>query len=302
MGLAAVVSSCAPAVNAPPASDDLGLRAVVTFSILADLVERIGGDDVVVHGLVGPGLDTHTFEALPSDSVALAQADVILAIGLGFEPWLPELVQAAGVEGKLVELGGALPEQDLLRIADEEEPGPSHVDPHVWQDPLRTQVLVHAIAEALAEADPGQAGDYLERSQALIAELEALDVWIRDRLASVAADERRLVTTHDALRYFADRYEFTIVGTALGHSTETVSPSAQDLAELIESLRAHPVPALFGAFGESNLLLNQIADEAGIAQVIPLYADSLGPAGSEGETYLAMMRYNAEAIAAALSP
>lgn len=295
-------------MNEPPPSDDLGLRAVVTFSILADLVERVGGDDIVVHGLVGSGLDTHTFEALPSDSVALAQADVILAIGLGFEPWLPELVQAAGVEGKLVELGGALPEQDLLRIADEEEPVSSHVeergdfDPHVWQDPLRTQVLVHAIAEALAMADPGQSGEYRERSQALAAELEALDVWIRDRLASVPADERRLVTTHDALGYFADRYEFTIVGTALGHSTETVSPSAQDLAELIESLRAHPVPALFGAFGESNLLLNQIADEAGIAQVIPLYADSLGPAGSEGETYLAMMRYNAEAIAAALSP
>ncbi|MGH2626928.1 MAG: metal ABC transporter solute-binding protein, Zn/Mn family, partial [Anaerolineales bacterium] len=104
------------------------------------------------------------------------------------------------------------------------------------------------------------------------------------------------------LGYFADRYGFTIVGSALGRSTETASPSAQELARLIESLRADPVPALFGEFGEPNLILKQIAEEAGIPRVIPLYADSLGPAGSEGDTYVGMMRYNAEALGAALAP
>lgn len=300
VALAVVLSSCAPAMNEPPPSDDLRLRAVVTFSILADLVERIGGDDVVVHMLVGPGLETHTFEALPSDSVALAGADVILGIGLGFETWLPELVQAAGVKERLVEVGEALPGEDLLRFAYGEEQG--DIDPHIWQDPLRARALVSAIAVALAEADPERASTYHGRAQAYAEELEALDHWIVERLADVPTEVRRLVTTHDALGYFADRYRFTVVGSAFGLSGETASPSAQDLAELVDSLRAHPVPAAFGGFGESNQVLNQIADEAGIAQVIPLYADSLGSAGSEGETYLGMMRYNAEAIAAALSP
>jgi len=298
-------AACGPAAPTQPAGE---LQVVASFSILADFAGQVGGDDVTVHMLVGPGLETHTFEALPSDSVALAGADLILGIGLGFETWLPELVQAAGVEERLVEVGEALPEEELLRIAEGEEPDPSQgeehgvFDPHVWQDPLRARALVRAIAVALAEADPEQAADYHARAETYVGELEALDDWIAERLADVPTEERRLVTTHDALGYFADRYGFTIVGSAFGLSGETASPSAQALAELVDSLRAHPVPALFGAFGESNQILDQIADEAGIAQVIPLYADSLGPAGSEGDTYPSMMRYNTEAIAAAFSP
>ena len=310
VALGAVLSACLPAAGgqAAPTEPSTQLQVVASFSILADFAGQVGRDDVTVLMLVGPGLETHTFEALPSDSVALAGADVILGIGLGFETWLPELVQAAGVEERLVEVGEALPEEELLRIAEEEEPDPSQgeergvFDPHVWQDPLRARALVRAIAAALAEADPEQAADYHARAEAYVEELEALDSWIVDRLADVPAEQRRLVTTHDALGYFADRYGFTIVGSAFGLSGETASPSAQALAELVDSLRAHPVPALFGAFGESNQILNQIADEAGIGQAIPLYADSLGPAGSEGDTYLSMMRYNTEAIAAGLAP
>lgn len=293
---ALTAAACGPAVPTQPAAE---LQVVASFSILADLADQVGGDDVTVHMLVGPGLETHTFEALPSDSVALAGADVVLGIGLGFETWLPELVQAAGVEERLVEVGEALPREDLLTFAYGEEQG--DIDPHIWQDPLRARAIVRAIAVALAEADPERASDYHARAEAYVEELEALDEWIVERLAGVPAEERRLVTTHDALGYFADRYGFTIVGSAFGLSGETASPSAQDLAELVDSLRAHPVPAVFGGFGESNQILNQIAEEAGIAQVIPLYADSLGPAGSEGDTYLSMMRYNTEAIAAAFA-
>lgn len=273
---------------------------MVTFSILADLVGQVGAGDVTLHSLVGPGVDTHTFEALPSDSVALAEADVVLAMGLGFETWLPELLQAAGVEEKLVEAGEGLPREDLLTFAYGAEQGA--IDPHVWQDPLRARAIVRAIAVTLAEADPQRAANYYSRAEAYLAELEALDAWIVGRLADIPAEERRLVTTHDALAYFADRYGFMIVGTAFGLSGETASPSAQDLADLVDSLRARPVPALFGGLGESNQILNQIAEEAGIPPVVPLYADSLGPPGSQGDTYLGMMRHNAEAIAAALAP
>jgi ABC-type Zn uptake system ZnuABC Zn-binding protein ZnuA len=239
----------------------------------------------------------------------LAEADLILGIGLDFEPWLSELVQAAEVEERWIKLGETMPEEELLRIdTDEGESDPSHeeehgqFDPHIWQDPALTGELVTAIAAAFSEADPGQSADYQARAETYAAELEALDAWIVEQLVTVPSQQRRLVTSHDALGYFAARYGFTIVGSALGHSTETASPSAQDLARLVEDLQANPVPALFGAFGEPNMVLNQIAEEAGIPLVLPLYADSLGPEGSEGATYLDMMRYNIGVIAAALSP
>jgi len=271
---------------------------VASFSLLGDWVRHVGGERVSVHDLVGPGMETHEFEPLPGDSAAIAEADFVLAIGLGFETWLPDLAEAAGVTPRVIYLGDQTPPERRLRVSDSPE---AAFDPHLWQDPTRTADLVRAIASALSEADPSGAAGYASRSQAYLSELNSLDAEI-ESIVSGIPEPRLLVTSHAALGYFADRYGFTVLGSVLPVSTETGSPSPGELAALIDLVRVSNVPAVFGERGEPEQLLHVVAQEAGVDRVVLLYLDSLGAPGSDGTTYVDMMRSNAQAIAAALSP
>jgi ABC-type Zn uptake system ZnuABC Zn-binding protein ZnuA len=272
---------------------------VASFSLLGDWVRHVGGDRVSVHDLVGLGMETHEFEPLPGDSAAIAEADFVLAIGLGFETWLPDLAEAAGVTSRVVYLGDQTPPERRLRLSDSPQ---AAFDPHLWQDPTRTADLVRSIAAALSEADPSGAAGYASRSQTYLVELNSLDAEIESIVSGLPEASRKLVTSHAALSYFADRYGFTVLGTVLPVSTETGSPSPGELAALIDLVRVSNVPAVFGARGEPEQLLQVVAQEAGVDRVILLYLDSLGAPGSDGTTYVDMMRSNAQAIAAALSP
>ena len=293
------VSTLAACVVAPPPSPRAALTVVTTFSILGDWVQHVGGDGVSVHDLAGPGVDTHEFEPLPGDSATMTQADLVFAIGLGFEPWLPDLAEAAAVPERVVYLGDRIPEERRRKLSDSPN---AAFDPHVWQDPTRTADLVRAIAAALSEADPEGAAGYASRSQVYLAELEALDTEIESIVSGIPEASRQLVTSHATLGYFADRYGFAVLGSVLPVSTETGSPSPGELAALIDLVRASHVSAVFGERGEPEQLLQVVAQEAGVDRVVLLYLDSLGAPGSDGTTYLDMMRSNAQAIAAALSP
>jgi len=244
-------------------------------------------------------METHEFEPLPGDSAAIAKADFVLAIGLGFETWLPDLAEAAGVTSRVIYLGDQTPPERRLRVSDSPQ---AAFDPHLWQDPTRTADLVRAIADAFSAADPAGAAGYALRSQAYLAELSSLDVEIESILSGIPEAGRRLVTSHAALGYFADRYGFNMLGSVLPVSTETGSPSPGELAALIDLVRVSNVPAVFGERGESEQLLQVVAQEAGVDRVVLLYLDSLGAPGSDGATYVDMMRSNAQAIATALTP
>lgn len=279
--------------------DDADRRPLVVTSvtILGDLAVRVGGERVRVHSLLGPGQDPHTYEPAPRDALALTRARVVLLNGYHLDFWAERLLAGRS--------GHRAAGQIVVRLAEEvpAEPLPwpgqtGRADPHLWMDPTLVIHYVEHIRDALSRADPAGAAEYGRRAEALAGELEELDRWIAERVATVPAERRKLVTTHDAYRYFGRRYGIEVLDTVWGISTEE-EPSAAQLAELFENLRRHGVPA----FVETTInpkLMREIAAQAGVRIGGQLYADALGAPGSGAETYVGMMRHNVETIVAAL--
>lgn len=300
---ALTLSSCAaPAPASAPASNRL--KVVATFSVLGDLVQNIGGDKVDVYTLVGPGLDTHTFEPSPADSRILTDAALVVENGLGFETWLNDLYSASGSTAKRVVASQGIEPRTPEEGHDEhsgEEPDHGEYDPHIWHSAANAIQMTKNIRDALITTDPANKPTYEANAEAYLKQLEELDAWIFGEVAKLPESRRKLVTTHDTFGYFADRYGFQIIGTVLPTTTEGATPSAQEIAALVNDLKASGVPAVFAENVSSNALLRQIADEAGLNIVASLYTDALGPPGSDGDTYLSMMRYNLTTIVTELS-
>ncbi|MDQ3460906.1 MAG: zinc ABC transporter substrate-binding protein [Deinococcota bacterium] len=303
------------------------LKVVATYSIVGDFVQNVGGDAIDLSVLVGPDTDAHTFEPTPSEVVTLGEAEVIFENGLEFEPWLDRLYTSSGSTATRVVVTdgiGLLTTEDDHESEEEEhdgeedheaEEGPGHqaegaehgdehgeFDPHVWHDVRNAVLMVENIRDALIQADPSNADRYTANAEAYIAQLEALDAFVEERVATLPQDRRRLVTSHDTFAYFADRYGFEVVGTVLPSvTTEVADPSAGELAALIDDIRAAGVPAIF-AENVSNLgLLERVASGAGVSVAPPLYTDALGTPGSEGASYIDMMRYNVTTIVEVLN-
>jgi len=275
---------------------------VATFSVLGDLVAAVAGDAADVRTIVGAGVDTHTFAATPADAIALADANLVFAIGLDFEPWLDDLLQGSGESATVVTLTDGLPLRAADHIDAADAPSDDHgaSDPHVWHDVQNAIRMTDAIRDALVAADPANAATYEANADAAIANLEELDAWVLERVATLPEDRRKLVTAHDTFGYFADRYGFAILGTALGTTTEQAEPSAADIVALVDEIRAAGVPAIFVENVQNPALMESIASEAGVAIAPPLYSDALGAPGSPGEHYDGMMRSNVDTIVTAL--
>lgn len=292
LGWVAIVGvACGPA-TAPQASGDP--QVVVTSTILADLTATVGGDEITVTGLLEPGDDPHLYEPVPQDTIALEQADLIFYNGYNLEPALIRLINGAGVQAEKVALG----EQVAPLQFDYE--GQTEPDPHVWGDVENVIVMVAAIAATLSTQFPEDAAVFNQNAADLIAELRALDAWITDQMATIPADQRTLVTTHDAFQYYANAYGLTVLGTLIGISTEE-QPSAQTVQRLVETIRQAQVPAIFAETTLNPALITTVAQEAGVTLADPpLYSDSLGAAGSGAETYVTMMVTNTDTVVRAL--
>jgi ABC-type Zn uptake system ZnuABC Zn-binding protein ZnuA len=321
MIVTAGLTACNGAAPAPTAVPDstARLKVVATYSVLADLVRNVGGNQIELRTLVGPGADTHTFEPSPADGVAVSEAALLFENGLGFEVWLDDLYLSSDSSAKRVMVsegiepleapeGGHHDEEEQESTetphAEGTQAGHEHehgeFDPHLWHSVTNAIQMVKNIRAALANADPANAALYQSNADAYIVELQALDAWVFEQVKSVPEARRKLVTTHDTSGYFAARYGFEILGTVLPTSTEGASLSAQELAALVEAVRAAGVPAVFAENVSSNALLKQVATEAGVKVVAALYTDALGEPGSEGDTYLKMMRFNVTTIVGAL--
>jgi ABC-type Zn uptake system ZnuABC Zn-binding protein ZnuA len=299
---------------------------VATTSVIGDLVAQVAGDAAEVHVLVPAGSDAHTFEPTPEDAAELADADVLFENGLGFEAWLTDLYQSSGTDAARVvvtanvvplTINGELAEGTVheLHLDDptagteqheEETDDGDHqhgdYDPHVWHDVRNAMLMVETIRDTLVQQDPAHADQYAAHADQYLTELQALDERIVQQVSGIPEEHRKLVTAHNTFSYFAYRYGFEIVGTALGSVTTEVSdPSAQQIAELVDQIVASGVPAIFPETVSDPALLEQIASEAGVKVADPLYTDALGEPGSPGETYIGMMDYNATTIAAALT-
>jgi ABC-type Zn uptake system ZnuABC Zn-binding protein ZnuA len=292
----------------PPPSEPI--QVVASFSILGDLVKNVGGEAVAVTTLIGPGVDAHTYDPAPADLVVLTQAAVVFENGLGFEPWLDGFFASTQPPGARVVVSEritprAAGEDGEHAGAEQPEAGAAgehgQVDPHVWHDVANAIVMVGNIRDALTAADPARAELYEANAAAYIAELEALDASIRQQVATLPEERRKLITSHDTFSYFAAAYGFDVLGTALGSlSTEAGDPAARAIATLISQIEEAGVPAIFAENVANPDLMTSIAADAGVALAPPLYTDALGPPGSPGETYVGMMESNVATIVDAL--
>ena len=282
------------------------VNVVATYSILGDLVENVGGEEIELTTLVGPNGDAHTFEPAPSDNAELAEAEVVFENGLGFEPWLGDLYASSGSEAARVmvtdpiePLTVAVEEQGHEEDAHEEEEH-GEVDPHVWHDVDNAIVMVGSIRDALSEADPENAESYGRNAKAYVSELETLDAEVREEVGSIPEEDRVLFTSHDTFGYFAERYGFEVDTALASASTEAGDPSAGQTAELVEKVERSGVPAIFADNVSDAGVMKGIAAEAGVELAPPLYTDALGEPGSEGGTYVKMVRYNVSTMSEAL--
>ncbi len=289
-------------------------KVVATFSVLGDFLHNVAGDQVELITLVGPDGDTHTFEPTPSDSVALANADIVVENGVGLEPWLDSLYSSAGSKADRIVATKGLAllkgddddkhdHQAGKKEADHDQHGHEDYDPHVWHDVKNVVHMVEQIRDGLAKRDPAHAEVYKSNAAAYSKQLEDLDKWVVIQLTTIPPANRKLVTNHDTFGYFAHRYGFEVVGTALGSlSTETGDPSAAAFAKLCEAIKATKVPAIFAENVNNAQVMQRLAKEAGVKLSPLLYTDALGKPDSEGGTYLKMMRYNVTTIVSQLKP
>jgi ABC-type Zn uptake system ZnuABC Zn-binding protein ZnuA len=290
------------------------LKVVATFSILGDWIANVAGDKVDLKVLVGAGSDTHTYEPSPADSATLSEADLIFEIGAEFETWLDALVESSGTKAKRIVLtegfellpfeghGHEHEGEDMHHGGEGDKEGEhehGEFDPHIWHDVSLVMKMVERIRDALIEADSANAGSYTLQASLYIAELGLLDGEMLLAVDEIPEARRILITTHETFAYFGARYGFK-VDSALGVTTEAADPSAGEIAELIERVKASGVPAIFADNVSNPRLMEQIAREAGVKLAPPLFTDALGEKGSEGETYVKMMRYNLRTIVEAL--
>lgn len=272
------------------------LPVVATFSILGDIVENVGGDRVQVRTLAGRNGDMHIYEPTPSDVRALADAELYVEIGQGFEARLANLYRASGSRALRLTVTDGM---SLLPTT----PGDPHrhgsYDPHVWHDVTKAIHITYAVRDALVAADPPGRDTYYLNAAVYAAFLEELDAWIFGQVRRLPSERRKLVTEHTSLAYFADRYGFELLGTAIRSVSTAAAPSPRDLGRLLARIREHDVPAVFAENVSGSRLMEQLADDAGVA-LVRLHTDALGRPGSGADTYYSLMQSNTAAIVAAL--
>lgn len=286
------------------AADGEKLKVVATISMIGDWAHQVGGDDISLTTLVGPDGDPHEYEPVPADSLKLAQAAVIFENGFGLETWLPKLCDSAQTDAARVVVTRGIKVRHVPDSQGQQTTGnQDDRDPHEWQNVRNAIVCVGNICDALVKADPPHADRYNARAQAYEKQLEELDSYIAAKIDSIPANLRKLVTSHDGFEYFGQRYGVNTSRSALESvTTEAADPSARQIAEVVDQIKASGVPVIFLENIQNPKLINQIASEANVKVGPPLYSDALGQPGTAGDTYLKMMKYNADTLANSLKP
>lgn len=279
------------------------LPVVCTTSLIADAVQRIGGEHVRVECLMGPGVDPHRYTASPGDIQKLTRAKIVFHHGLHLEGKMGDVLEQPRAGQKSVVITAALDEKKL-RAGDGGD-GPH--DPHVWFDPRLWADCLPLIATALQEADPDHKADYEKATADYRAEMLKVDRELEDLANTIPANRRKLVTSHDAFGYFGDRYGFEVHGL---QGVSTVSePSTKDVSDLAKFLADNRVPAVFGETSVPSKGLKAVLDATEyqyahkvrlVGGETSLYSDALGDPGTPGETYLGMIRHNMTVIVTAL--
>lgn len=313
-------------------AQDAPLNVIATTTIVANVAQNVAGDLFTAQSLLPPNSDTHAYEPTIDDARRISGADLILAVGAGYEGFLTGLIENVGANIPVLAVNTGLEIRSLgldehegeedhsaraalgilsdglacdvhTEEAEGQEAAHEHgeCDPHTWMDPMYVIGWVNNIAAAFSAADPANAATYHANGEAYIAELEGLDAEIATLVERIPVERRILVTNHEFLNYFADRYGFEVIGTVLPGVSTGGEPDPRSMAALIELIRAEGVPAIFAEVSANPQLAESIAQEAGIQVITDLYSESLSNADGDAPTYIDFMRHNAQTITDALA-
>ena len=301
--LALFLGACAAPA---PQSTQGGLNVLTSTTFLADIARNVAGDRAAVESLLPVGADPHAYQEAPTDVAKIAESNVLILNGVEYEHFIEPLLENAGGERLIIETTTGLTPHEMEEHGHEGEEhteGDEHAheagDPHMWLDPNLVITYVENIRDGLSEADPEGAETYKANADAYIAQLKDLDKWISEQVDTIPAERRLLVTNHEALGYFAERYGFEVVDTIIPSLSSEASASAQEVAASIDSIKASGAPAIFLGEVENADLANQIASETGVKVVDSLYLETLTD-GAPAATYIDMMKYNVTQIVEAL--
>jgi ABC-type Zn uptake system ZnuABC Zn-binding protein ZnuA len=289
MALAALfLTSCGSA----PKSNDNTLRVLASTTFLADITRNVASDRAQVESLLPIGADPHSYQAAPTDVAKISNSDLLILNGLEYENFILPLLQNVGAKKMTVEAtSGLSPRKDAGN-----ENG---VDPHMWLDPNLVVTYVENIRDGLIKVDPDGTETYKSNADAYIAQLKDLDGWIVEQVNTIPVERRLLVTNHEAVGYFAERYGFEVAGSVIPSFSSNAAPSAQEIARLIDAIKKIKAPAIFLDTADNNTLAQQIAGETSVKIVDDLHLESLTE-GVPAATYIEMMKYNVSKIVEAL--
>lgn len=302
LGLAACAAPAAPPSNntTMPAGNTQKLNVITTVSPVANIIYNIGGDRITLTGIVPEGVNSHTFEPAPSDAKRLAEADLIFVNGLKLEEPTLRMAEAnkkAGAEIILLGDRTIKPEEYMYDFSFPKEGGSPN--PHLWPNPLLSLKYAEIARDELIKRDPTGADTYNKNYDAFKARIESLDQAIKQTIASIPAENRKLLTYHDSFAYFAPRYGMTVIGAI--QPADFSEPSAREVADLITQLRNEKVPAIFGSEVFPSTVLDQIGKEAGVQFVDTLRDDDLpGKPGDKEHSYIGLMVTNVKTMARTL--
>ena len=270
------------------------LKVASLSTVLTDVARSVGGDQVQVEEIVKPGVDPHEFQPTPGDVQAIAGADLVLISGKGLEGYLAKLESSAGgPAGKYVNVGSQI--KGSLKL---KEDGRTVEDPHWWHSVDNMRQAVAVIRDAFARADEADKDAFAKNAAAYLAKLDALERELKLAVGELGRDKRRLVTSHDAFGYFARDFGFKVYPVE-GVSTAD-EPSSRQIADLIATIKAEKVKAVFFENTQNPKVLTAITRETGATVGGELFADGLGASDSDAATYEAMMRHNVRTIVDAL--
>lgn len=282
--------SANPNTNAQPNR----LKVLAAESFLGDIAQNVAGERLTVETLIPPGIDPHEFEPAPQDIAKVAQSQVLLVNGLGYETWLKKTLENVGSQQLvIVASNGLTPNVD---------PSGEHTggDPHMWMNPANVIRYVENIRDGLSQADPAGKDTYAKNANAYIAKLKDLDAWAKNEVNQLPVERRLLVTNHDSLGYLAQAYGFKIVGAVIPSMTDQASPSAREMATLIETIKSSGARAIFMDVGENETLAQQIAAETGVKVVSGIYVEGLSAPDGPAATYIEMIKYDISQVVLAL--
>jgi ABC-type Zn uptake system ZnuABC Zn-binding protein ZnuA len=278
-------------IKAAQIQGDGPLQVVATTSIVADVVANVGGEAIALDTIIPRMTDPHGYQLTPGDLRMLHDADVVFINGLGLEESLEQSLS------QLPEF--TLEQTDIDVDHDQETHAATGVDPHVWFDPLNINIWTDNAAQSLSALDPANAATFLSNSDTYQNQLGDLHNWILIQLEEIPQADRKLVTDHLFMGYFAQRYDFEVINALLPAFSSAASPSAQELADIQDSVRQSGVKVIFIGMTSNRRIADQVAGDTSVA-VVPLYTGSLSQLNGLADTYLSFMQYNVRAIATAL--